>query len=162
MAKKASSPIPPGCHTVTPHLICANAGKAIEFYTRAFGAKEHFRMPGPDGKSVMHAEVQIGDSVIFLADENPAWECKGPKLLGGSPVTIHMYVPDCDATFKQATAAGAEVAMPLTDMFWGDRYGKLIDPFGHHWAVATHKEDLTPQEIGERGQKAMAEMCKQG
>ena len=144
------NPIPEGFHSVTPHIIVADAGKAIDFYTKAFGATELFRMPGPDGKSVMHAEIQIGDSRVMLAEENPEWQCKGPKLLGGTPVTIHLYVHDADAAFKKAVDAGAEPTMPVDTMFWGDRYGKVTDPFGHHWSVATHVEDVPPEEMGKR------------
>lgn len=148
-------PIPDGFSTVTPHLIIKGAGKAIDFYKKAFGAEELFRMPGPDG-GVMHAEIKIGSSMLMIADEFPDMGCLSPKTLNGSPVTIHMYVPDCDAVFKKATQAGAEPIMPPADMFWGDRYGKLKDPFGHSWSVATHKEDLTPEECGKRAAAAMS------
>jgi len=153
-----AKPIPDGCHTVTPHLICRNAAKAIDYYTKAFGAREQMRMPGPGGK-IMHAALQIGNSIVFLADEMPEMGCKSPQALSGSPVTIHLYVEDCDKIYNQAVAAGGKPNMPLTDMFWGDRYGQLTDPFGHVWSVATHKEDLSPQQMAERGQKAMAGMC---
>lgn len=146
------SPIPEGFHTVTPHLIIKNAEKAIDFYKKAFGAEERFRMPGPDGK-LMHAEIQIGSSILMIAEENAQWGCFGPKE--SSPITIHLYVHDCDATIKRAQAAGATLTMPPDNMFWGDRYGKVKDPFGHHWSVATHIADPTPQEM----QKAMAQMC---
>lgn len=152
-------PIPDGFHSVTPHIICSEAGKAIEFYKKAFGATEICRIPGPDGKSIMHAEIQIGDSRVMIAQENPAWQCKGPITLGGTPVTIHLYVNDADATFKQAVAAGANGAMPPADMFWGDRYGKVIDPFGHHWSIATHKEDPTPEEMQKRMEEMFAQSC---
>ncbi len=151
------NPIPEGTHTITPHLVVKGADEAIGFYKKAFGAEEHFRMPGPDGKTVMHAELQIGDSVLYLNDEFPDMGCKGPQALGGTPVTIHLYVQDCDAAFAKATGAGCEVTMPVTDMFWGDRFGKVKDPFGHKWSIATHKEDLTPEEIGRRASKWMAE-----
>jgi PhnB protein len=153
MAKPASSPIPEGFHTVTPHMICKDAAGAIEFYKKAFGAEEVFRMPGPGGV-IMHAEIQIGNSRIMLADEFPDMNCKGPKSIGGSPVTIHLYVNDADAAFEKATKAGATVTMPVTDMFWGDRYGKVEDPYGHHWSIATHKTEFTPEEIMEGAQKA--------
>ncbi len=152
-------PIPDGFHSVTPHIICSEAGKAIEFYKKAFGATEICKIPGPDGKSIMHAEIQIGDSRVMIAQENPAWQCKGPITLGGTPVTIHLYVNDADATFKQAVAAGANGAMPPADMFWGDRYGKVIDPFGHHWSIATHKEDPTPEEMQKRMEEMFAQSC---
>ena len=146
--------IPAGMHTVTPHLICAGAADAIEFYKKAFGAVELSRMPGPDGQ-IMHASIRIGDSVIMLNDEMPQWGCFGPKSLKGSPVTIHLYVEDADAFFDQAVRAGAKATMPLEDAFWGDRYGKVEDPFGHQWSIATHFRDMTPEEM----QKGMAEMC---
>jgi len=148
MAKQASKPIPEGMHSLTPHLVCAGAADAIDFYKRAFNAIEQARMPGPDGK-LIHAAVQIGDSTLMLVDENPQWGALGPKALKGSPVTIHLYVPDVDATVAQAVAAGAKVTMPVADMFWGDRYGQLEDPFGHRWSVATHMRDLTSEEIRE-------------
>ena len=148
MAKPAPKPIPEGMHSLTPHLVCAGAADAIDFYKRAFDATEQARMPGPDGK-LMHAAVKIGDSTLMLVDENPQWGALGPKALKGSPVTIHLYVPDVDATVAQAVAAGARVTMPVADMFWGDRYGQLEDPFGHRWSVATHMRDLTSEEIRE-------------
>jgi PhnB protein len=147
-------PIPEGMHTITPHLTCAGAAEAIEFYTKAFNAVEGGRMPGPDGK-LMHAQMMIGDSHIMLVDEFPEWGGKGPKLLGGTPVAIHMYVNDADAIFKQAVAAGATVKMEMADMFWGDRYGVVIDPFGHMWSIATHMKDMTPEEMAKAGKEAM-------
>ena len=146
--------IPQGMHTVTPHLICAGAAEAIEFYKQAFGAVELSRMLSPEGK-VMHATIRIGDSVIMLNDETPQWESYGPKHLKGSPVTIHLYVEDADAVFAQAVEAGAKPAVPVEDMFWGDRYGKVEDPFGHQWSIGTHVRDVTPGEM----QKAMEQMC---
>ncbi len=151
-------PVPEGFHTVTPHLIVKGAAKAIDFYRNAFGAEEVLRMPSPDGK-LMHAEIRIGDSHIMLADEFPDWGSVGPQSIGGSPVVIHLYVADCDALFAKATKAGAKVTMPLQDMFWGDRYGKLEDPFGHRWSIATHKEELTPEQVMKR---AASEMGGQG
>ena len=148
MAKPAPKPIPEGMHSLTPHLVCAGAADAIDFYKRAFNAVEQARLPGPDGK-LMHAAVKIGDSILMLVDENPQWGSLGPKALKGSPVTIHLYVPDVDATVAKAVAAGAKVSMPVADMFWGDRYGQLEDPFGHRWSVATHTRDLTSEEIRE-------------
>ncbi len=139
-------PIPEGMHTVTPHLICDGAAQAIEFYKKAFGAVEVMRLPGPDGK-LMHAQIRIGDSAVMLVDEFPEMKSVGPKTLKNSPVVIHLYVEDVDALVKQAVAAGAEVTMPPADMFWGDRYGQLRDPFGHQWSVATHLRDLSPEEI---------------
>lgn len=152
---KAAKPVPEGCRTVTPYLIIRDAAKAIEFYKKAFGAVERFRMPMPDGK-LAHAEIQIGDSVVMIADENPQWGVQSPQALNGSPVSIFLYVPDVDATFKQAIAAGATEVMPVADMFWGDRYGKVVDPFGHKWDLATHVEDVAPEEMEERMKKAMS------
>src|SRR5262245_57222770 len=150
-------PIPSGRHTITPHLIIKGASEAIEFYKKAFGAEELFRMPfpGPDGQVKLgHAEVKIGDSLLYLADEFPEQGGLGPQ--GNSPVTIHLYVTDADAAFKRAVDAGAKVTMPLADMFWGDRYGKIVDPFGHHWSIAEHLEDLTPEQMEQRMAAAFA------
>ena len=144
--------VPDGMHTVTPHLVCAGAADAIEFYKRAFGAVETSRMPGPDGK-LMHASVRIGDSTVMLVDEFPQWGAVGPNALKGSPVTIHLQVEDADALFKRAVDAGATVKHAIEDAFWGDRYGVLSDPFGHAWSIATHQRDLTPEEIGQAMQK---------
>ena len=141
-------PIPDTMHTITPHLVCAGAAEAIEFYRQAFGAVEHGRIPGPDGK-LMHAMIRIGDSPLMLVDEFPQWNSFGPKALKGTPVTIHLYVEDVDAVTAQAVAAGATVVMPVEDMFWGDRYGVVEDPFGHRWSVATHIRDASPEEIRE-------------
>jgi len=145
--------IPEGMHTVTPHLVCAGAADAIEFYKKAFDATEVGRLAGPQGK-IMHAMIRIGDSPVMLVDEFPDWGSFGPKALKGSPVTIHLYVEDVDAFVKRAVAAGAKITMPLDDMFWGDRYCKLDDPFGHHWSVATHIRDVSRDEM----QKAMEKM----
>jgi len=158
--------VPEGFNTVSPHLVIKGASEAIEFYRKAFGAEEICRMPGPDGQSVMYAELKIGNSRVMLAEEFPGPEtgCKSPASLGGTAVTIHLYVEDCDALWKQATNAGAKEICPLMDAFWGDRYGQVKDPFGHNWAIATHKEDLTPEEIGKRAEewfKNMGEHCKQ-
>ncbi len=151
---KAKQSIPDGFHTVTPHLIMKDAAGAIEFYKNAFDAEETSRMPGPDGK-VMHAELKIGSSMLMIADEFPDMGSCGPQSIGGSPVTLHIYVDDVDALFDRAVKAGGKVTMPLADMFWGDRYGRLEDPFGHQWSIGTHTEDLTPEEIGQRAAKAM-------
>jgi uncharacterized glyoxalase superfamily protein PhnB len=151
-----ANPIPEGHHTITPSLVVKGAAEAIEFYKRAFGAEELFRMPmpEPDGQvKIGHAELQIGDSKLWLNDEFPSHGVTGPS--GHSPVTIHLYVTDADAVFNQAVAAGATVAMPLTDMFWGDRYGKLVDPFGHSWGIATHIEDVPLEEMPERMKASM-------
>ena len=146
-----AKPIPEGHHTITPHLVIKGATEAIEFYKRAFGAEEIYRMPfpGPGGGTKLgHAELKIGDSKLYLADEFPERGVTGPN--GHSPVTIHLYVPDVDTVYNRALEAGATVTMPLANMFWGDRYGKLVDPFGHHWALSTHIEDVTPEQMEER------------
>jgi PhnB protein len=142
-------PIPDGYHTVTPYLIVEGATAAIDFYKQAFGATELFRMNGPDGK-IGHAEIRIGDSPVMLADEHPQMGARGPKSFGGSPISILLYVEDCDAVVERAVAAGAKVTRPLTDQFYGDRMGGLEDPFGHAWYVATHKEDVSPEEMKRR------------
>jgi len=151
MNRSATKPIPDGMHSLTPHLVCAGAADAIAFYKAAFGAVELHRLPGPNGL-LMHAAVRIGDSVLMLVDEAPDWGMLGPKALKGSPVTIHLYVADVDAAVAKAVAAGAKVTMPVADMFWGDRYGTLEDPFGHRWSLATHTRDTTIEEM----QQAMA------
>ncbi len=154
------SPIPEGYHTLTPYLVVDDAPAAIDFYTRAFGATEQVRMPMPDGK-VGHAELRIGDSLVMLSDPMSGAATKAPKELGGTTGSVFMYVEDVDAAFEQAVGAGATVTMALEDMFWGDRFGTLTDPFGHVWSLATHKEDLTEEEMAERGQAAMAAMGSQ-
>jgi uncharacterized glyoxalase superfamily protein PhnB len=153
MSSAKVKPIPDGMHTVTPHIVCAGASDAIEFYKKAFGATETSRMPGPDGK-LMHGSVQIGDSCVMLVDENKEWGMLSPKSLNGTPVTIHLYVENVDKFAERASAAGAKVVMPVADMFWGDRYGILEDPYGHRWSVATHTRDMTPAEM----QKAIQQM----
>jgi PhnB protein len=147
--------IPAGMSAVTPHLICAGAAAAIDFYKTAFGAVEEGRLPAPDGR-VMHALIRIGGAPIMLVDEMPEWGALGPKALKGSPVTIHLYVDDVDAVVARAVKAGAKVTMPVADQFWGDRYGKLEDPFGHHWSVATHQREVSPEEM----KAAMAKMSQ--
>ena len=142
----STSPIPEGMHSVTPHLVCEGAADAIEFYKKAFNAIELSRLPAPDGR-VMHASIRIGDSTVMLVDDAPTWGMLGPKALKGSPVYIHLYVEDVDAFTAQAVAAGAKVTMPIADMFWGDRYGQLEDPFGHRWSVATHVKDVSPDDV---------------
>lgn len=146
MAVKA---IPDGYHSITPYLIVRDAAKAIEFYTAALGAVELFRMPTPDGK-VMHAEIKIGDSIVMLGDENPAYGAVGPQTLGGSPLGLMVYVPDVDARFAKALAAGGTEERPLTNQFYGDRSGTIVDPFGHKWTIATHVEDVAPDEMDRR------------
>jgi uncharacterized glyoxalase superfamily protein PhnB len=153
-AKKAL-PIPKGYHVVTPSLVVRGADKAIEFYKKAFGAKELNRMPGPDGK-LMHAEIRIGDSIVMLSDEFPQMGSSSPETVGGISASLMIYTKDADALFNQALAAGATVSMPIGDMFWGDRYGRVKDPFGHDWQIATHKEDLTPKEMARRAAAAMS------
>jgi uncharacterized glyoxalase superfamily protein PhnB len=140
-------PIPEGFHTMTPHLVIRGAAEAIEFYKKAFGAEELVRMPGIGGKGVMHAELKIGNSMMMICEEMPQMGAKSPQAIGGSPVTVHLYVEDVDAAYDRAIKAGASASMAVADMPWGDRYGKLTDPFGHQWSVATHKQDLTPEEI---------------
>lgn len=145
-SKSAVKPIPDGMHSVTAHLVCGGAAAAIDFYKKAFKAKEHGRLADDEGR-IMHAQIQIGDSVIMLNDEFPAMGALGPKARKGTSVTLHLYVDDADAWFARAVKAGAKVKMPLADMFWGDRYGVWEDPFGHAWSIATHVRDLTPKEI---------------
>jgi PhnB protein len=147
----AKNPIPQGMHTVTPHLVVKGAAKALDFYKQAFGAKEKSRAPMPDGR-IMHADIAIGDSHVFLADEFPEYSGDRAPVEGKSPVTLHLYVPDADTAFNQAVSAGAKVRMPLENAFWGDRYGQVVDPFGHIWAIATHVEDLTPEEMMRRAE----------
>lgn len=134
--------------TVIPHLVCEGAADAIEFYKKAFNAVEQMRMPGENGR-LMHAAISIGESTIMLADDFPEYGGFGPKALKGSPVTLHLMVPNIDEAFQQAVDAGATVRMPPADMFWGDRYGQVVDPFGHHWSLATHIKDMTPAEMME-------------
>jgi uncharacterized glyoxalase superfamily protein PhnB len=146
-----TEPIPGGLPGVIPHLTVAGCAAAIEFYKKAFGAEECSRALTPDGRAIMHASIKIGESVIFLNDEMMS---KGPKALGGTPVALHLYVGDADRWFQRAVDAGAQVVMPLADMFWGDRYGQLEDPFGHRWSIATHKEDVSDVEMRERAKAA--------
>lgn len=152
MAK--TQPIPAGMTAVTPHLVVAGAAQAIGFYKKAFGATEEIRLPAPDGK-LMHARIRIGGAAVMLVDEMPQCNALGPKSLEGSPVTIHLFVDDVDAVFERAVRAGAAPIMPVQDMFWGDRYGALTDPFGHNWSIATHQRDLSPEEIS----RGMLEAC---
>ena len=152
-------PVPEDMHTLTPHIVCKNAVEAMDFYVRAFGATEVARMLTPDGK-LMHGMVRIGDSALMLMDENKEWGAVGPSELQSSPVTIHLYVKDVDAVFNKAIAEGATSVMPVADMFWGDRYGVLRDPFGHSWSVATHIKDPTPEEM-EAAMKAGCEGAQQ-
>lgn len=153
MAGKVN-PIPEGFSTLTPHIVVSDAAKAIDFYKAAFGAEEVLALPGPGGK-IMHAELKIGDSMLMMCEACPEMGAKSPSEMGGSPVTLHLYVRDTDAAMKKAADAGATITMPASDAFWGDRYGRLTDPFGHAWSIATHMEDLTPEEVGQRAAKAM-------
>jgi uncharacterized glyoxalase superfamily protein PhnB len=156
------NPIPPGQNAVIPHLSIRGAANAIEFYKKAFGAVELFRMPAPGGM-LGHAHLLIGGSHVMMADEFPGPGClKAPASLGGTTVTMHMYVEDVDAAFQRAVAAGATVVMPPMDMFWGDRFCKVSDPFGHEWSLATHKEDLSPEEMKRRAEETFAKMASQG
>jgi len=152
-------PIPEGYHSITPFLTVRGADRAIEFYRKAFGAEEISRMNGPDGKTVMHAELKIGDSRFFLGDEIPGTDCqRSPETLGGSPTGIYLYVRDVDEVFRKAVDAGATVKRPLEDMFWGDRTGSVHDPFGHGWDLATRREDVTPEEMQRRGKEFFKKM----
>ncbi|SRR5258706_8319251 len=154
-------PVPKNFRTVTPHLTVEGAADAIKFYKKAFGAKELSRMKSPDGR-LMHAMIMIGNSVVMLNDAYPEWGGKGPKALGGTPMAVHLYVEDADKAFKKAVKAGATVAMPIADMFWGDRYGLVVDPFGHRWAVATHKKDMTPAQMAKAAKAAMSQHSPKG
>jgi PhnB protein len=156
----AVSAVPVGYHTVTPYIIVRGAAQALEFYKKAFGAATEVCMPMPDGK-IMHAEMKIGDSFVMLADENPDWGATGPQLLGGVTSSILLYIENVDARFQQALDAGCTVLMPLQNQFWGDRMGTLTDPFGHHWSLATHVEDVTPDEMKRRGEEMMKQMAQQ-
>ena len=152
-----AKPIPDGFHTLTPHIVVQDGAKAIEFYKKAFGAKEEARHMGPDGKSLMHARLKIGDSPLMLAGEFPPMAVS-PKSRGGTSVTLHLYVENADPVFERAVKAGCTVKMPLADQFWGDRYGVVEDPFGHMWAIATHKQDLTDEQLAANAKAAFANM----
>jgi uncharacterized glyoxalase superfamily protein PhnB len=149
-----AKPIPEGFHSLTAHLIVPDIAKAMDWYAKALGAEETVRITAPGGGFIMHAEMRFGDSPVMIAQENPEWGGKSPSTLGGTPVVLHLYVKDVDAVFKQAVAAGAQEKMAPADQFWGDRYAKVADPFGHEWSIATHIADPTPEEMN----KAMAEM----
>ena len=153
----AVAPIPKGYHTVTAYLITNDAAKAIDFYKKAFGAEELFRFPMPDGK-IGHAEIKIGDSNVMLADAMEGF--RDPHAIGGTPVSFMVYVPDVDKIFAQAIAAGATQVRPVENQFYGDRTGTLTDPFGHVWSIATHVEDVSPEEMNARHEKFMAEQNK--
>ncbi len=156
----STKPVPQGFHTVTPSLTVRNAAQAIEFYKKALGAQEISRMAMPDGK-IGHAELKIGDSIIFLSDEMPGMGMsKSPQTLGGCTSVLNLYVPDVDTTFERAVTAGAKTTMPVADMFWGDRYGTFIDPFGFAWGIATHVEDVSPADMDKRAKEAFAAMAE--
>jgi len=148
-----AKPIPDGFSSITPHLVIKECDKAIDFYKKAFDAQEIYRSLMPDGR-IMHAMIQVGNSFVMMADEFPDMGAKGPKTIGGTSVSLHLYTEDADKLFNQAIAAGATQIMPINDMFWGDRYGQILDPFGHSWAIATHKNDVSPEEM----EKAAKEM----
>ncbi len=152
-----TQPIPEGYRTLTPYLALDDAAAAIEFYKRAFGATERYRMPGPEGR-IAHAELQIGDSVVMVSDPFPQSSVKSPTALGGTTVGLFVYVEDVDSVFQQAVDAGASVTMPLENTFWGDRYGKVTDPFGHQWGIATRQEEVSEEEMMRRAQ-AFAGEC---
>ena len=152
-----TKPIPDGFHSVTPSLVVSNAAEAIEFYKKAFNANEIYKFPTPDGK-ILHAMIQIGDSFVMMSDEFPTMGMKSPATLGGTAVTLHLYVEDSDKIFKQAVDAGAVITMPIMDSFWGDRFGTVMDPYGHSWAIATHKIDMTPDGLRKAGQEYFASL----
>jgi PhnB protein len=154
-----TKPIPDGYHTLTPYLAVRGAAEAIEFYKHAFGARERLRMPGPDGKSIGHAEIVIGDSIIMLSDEVPQFGNRSPQTLNGTPVTFALYVEDADASYKRAVDAGAKVLRPIADQFYGDRAGTVIDPYGYQWSLMTHKEDVAPEELNKRLKELYAKMA---
>jgi PhnB protein len=150
-------PVPEGYNTVTPYLAVEDAAAAIEYYKKAFGAKERVRMDAPDGK-IGHAELEIGDSIVMLSDPFPQASTKPPKELGGTSASVFLYVEDVDSVVQDAIDAGATITMPVEDQFWGDRFGSVTDPFGHLWSIATHVEDVPPEEMAERAKAAMAAM----
>jgi PhnB protein len=153
--------IPEGMHSLTPHLTIRNAAQAIEFYKKAFGAQELTRMTGPDGKSVWHAALRIGDSTLLMAEESVSMGNKSPLSLGGTPFNIQLYVEDANAAFQRAVSAGATVKMPLMDMFWGDRYGQVMDPFGFMWAISQRIKDMTPEELRKASEEAAKQFAQQ-
>jgi len=153
----ATKPIPEGYHTLTPYLVVDDAAEAVEYYKEAFGAKERIRMEAPDGK-IGHAELEIGDSLVMLSDPFPQSSVRPPSELGGTSASVFMYVEDVDTVVKRAVDSGAKVTMEVADQFWGDRFGTVADPFGHSWSIATHVEDVPPEEMAERAKAAMAAM----
>jgi PhnB protein len=156
-----AKPIPEGYSTVTPALTVKNGAEAIEFYKRALGAKELMRIPGPDGQHLMHAEIEVGNSRVMLADESPEMGCRAPASVGSVSSSLYVYVEDVDKSFRRAVEAGAKALMQPTDMFWGDRFGQIEDPSGHRWGLATHKEDPSPEEMARRQQEFFAQMAQQ-
>jgi PhnB protein len=152
--------IPDGYHSINTYLVVRNADRAIQFYKKAFGAEERFRMHGPDGKTIMHADLKIGDSVFMLTEESKEMKALSPDSIGGSPVTMYVYVKDVDSIFNQAISEGATMLKPVQDQFYGDRSGYLRDPFGHLWSIATHKKDLSPDELRKAGEAFFEEMSK--
>lgn len=158
----AVKPVPDGFGTVSAYLVVPEVMEAIAFYEEAFGAEPGMRMTGPDGDTTMHAEMRIGTSMVMLTDENPDWNMRAPSSLGGSPVSLHIYVDDADALFRRAVEAGCTVEYEITDAFWGDRYGKVKDPFGYTWGIATHREDLSETEIGERQKEWFRQFAESG
>jgi PhnB protein len=156
-----AKPIPDGFNTITPNIVVSDAAKAIEFYKKALGAQEIDRFMGPDGKSVMHAQLKIGNSMLMLGSEHPP-QCLSPKTRGGTSATLNVYVENADAAFDRAVKAGCSVKMPMSDQFWGDRFGQVEDPFGHQWSFATHKQDLTKDQINANAKAFFANMAKQG
>jgi uncharacterized glyoxalase superfamily protein PhnB len=155
-----SSRVPEDFHTITPHLVVKGVAEAIDWYTRALGANELLRHPAPDGASIMHSELLLGDSRFFVVDEFPG-AAVSPASLGGTPVTLHLYVEDVDALFGRAVGAGAQILMPVADQFWGDRYGMLLDPFGHRWSIASRLEDLSPRQMKDRAAQWAKEQTPQ-
>jgi len=154
-----AKPIPDGFHTITPNIIVSDGAKALDFYKKALGAEERGRFMGPDGKSVMHAELKIGDSIVMLGSER-APECLSPKSRGGTSVSLYLYVDNADAAFDRAVKAGCTVKMPVSDQFWGDRFGQVEDPFGHQWSFATHKQDLSKDQIAQNAKAFFEKMSK--
>ena len=152
--------IPEDYHSINPYLVVRNADKAIEFYKKAFSAEERFRMHGPDGKTIMHAELKIGDSVFMLTEESPDMKALSPESIGGSPISLYVYVKNVDGVFNQAVSEGATALYPVRDQFYGDRSGYLKDPFGHLWTIATHKKDLSPDQLRKAGEAFFEEMSK--
>ena len=157
-----AKPKPDGYHTATPHITVKDANKAIDYYKKAFGAQVIVNMPGPGGKGVMHAEIKIGDSIIMLGEEMPGMAQKSPQSLGGVTSSLYLYVDDADSVYNKAVSSGGAARGPMQDMFWGDRVGRVADPFGQEWSIATHKEDLSADEMKKRGQAFMQKMSASG